>query len=326
MPYLGVRADSEGTGKSRLVELEGSMCLNPSDLQTNPTGASLLRLINHKHPTLLVDESEELQSEGTLTHKIFNAGYKPGGVVPRAFGMDVIPYNVYCPKIYGMIGDPDRTLRSRSIMVLMEKGDIVTDDKSPTFTPIGRRIGKRLNALVTPVMNEISSTYLGYKNMLNTVLPIPRDREIWECLFAICAIVAPGRWDELTEAAIAISALKTAPARRYASLEQASAESIAYEYSEYLARDSYAIAKRLGEKNIHTHVLIAELIKMPMWQHYQSPRGVKIGNKDNGHFVLAAMLQRVAGDDSQPKPVKVKGHLLRGYTVGWLEKIVRRAK
>jgi hypothetical protein len=326
VPYLGVRADAEGEGKTRLVEIVGSMCLNPSPLLTDPTGASLLRRINRDHPTLLLDESEELQDVRSITHRIFNAGYKPGAVVPRADGRAEVTYQVYCPKIFGMIGDPDRTIRSRSIMVKMEKGDIEINDKSPVFNPLAVEIGTHLNAMVTPVMDKISSTYLGYTNMLISVLPIPRDREIWECLFAICEVICPERLDELTTACLAISTLKTAPARRYASLEAASVDSIAYEYSKYLTRDCYEIAKRLGEKNIHTHVLQAELVKMPMWIHYQSPKGVKIGDKSNGHFVLADMLQRVAGDDSEPKTVKVKGKGLKGYTLEWLEKAASRAK
>jgi alkylated DNA repair dioxygenase AlkB len=332
IPYLGIRANTESAGKTRLMQLVGSLCERPSPLLTNPSGASLLRRLDRDHPTLLVDESEELQKSGTDTREIFDSGYKPGAIVSRALGAGEITYAIYGPKIYGMIGDPDRTIRSRSIMVLMEKGDIAIDDKEQVFTPLGNAIGLRLAALVnqhpkntgteprrcTGMMCSIESTYLGFANELQKILPVQRDREIWECLFAICTHIAPGRLTELTWAAQAISTLKTRPARRYADLAGASADADTYQYAQQLARDSYEIARAAGGTNIHTHTLIAELIKSPMWKYFTNPKGVRIGDSD-GHYVLATMLQRALGNHTCPKPVKVQGLLLRGYTLAWLQ-------
>lgn len=317
VPYLGIRANTESAGKTRLMQLVGSLCHNPSPLLTNPSGASLLRRIDRDQPTLLVDESEELQNTKSDTYEIFNSGYKPGGIVPRAQGAGEVEYKIYGPKIFGMIGDPDRTLRSRSIMVYMEKGDIQIDDKEQVFRPIGNRIGVRLATLVAKHVHNIESTYLGGLNVLQAVLPIQREREIWECLFTTCKHITPSRWDELIEAAQAISTLKTRPARRYSDLAEASVESATYQYAMRLLADSYAIAKATGERNIHTLTLVAELVKLPTWKYFSNHKGVKIGDPD-GHYVLAAMLQIARGNATCPKPVKVKGQLLRGYTVAWL--------
>ena len=325
LPYVGVRANTDSAGKTRLMQLIGCMCLRPTPLLTNPSGASLLRRIDKDRPTLLVDESEELQKPNSATREIFNSGYKPGGIVTRAQGAGERSYGVYCAKIYGMIGDPDHPLRARSIMVLMEKGDIRVDDKQQVFEPLGAAIGLRLSALVNQNVTAIESTYLGFVNELRSVLPVQRDREIWESLFAVCKHIVPDRLDELTAAAQGISTLKTRPAKRYSDLKQAMADAVTYQYAEQLARDSYQIAKATGERNIHTHTLITELVKSPTWKFYQNHKGVKIGDAD-GHYVLATMLQRIAGDDSNPKPVKVENQLLRGYTLDWLEKAAARAK
>jgi hypothetical protein len=325
LPYIGVRANTDSAGKSRLMELIGSLCLRPSPLLTNPSGASLLRRITRDHPTLLVDESEELQKPNSNTREIFNSGYKPGGVVTRAQGPGEIVYRVYCPKIYGMIGDPDHPLRARSIMVLLEKGDIRVDDKAQIFAPVGAAIALRLAVMVNQHVHDIESTYLGYANALKAVLPVQRDREIWEALFAICTHLAPERMEELTNAAQAISTLKTRPAKLYVELKQAMADSVTYQYAEQLARDSFSITKASGERNIHTHTLITELVKSPMWKFFENHNAVKIGDPD-GHYVLATMLQMIAGNDACPKPVKVKNHLLRGYTLDWLEQATQRTK
>jgi hypothetical protein len=272
-----------------------------------------------------VDESEELQKAGSDSREVFNSGYKPGGIVTRARGAKEIIYKVYCPKIYGMIGDPDRTLRARSIMVLMEKGDIEVDDKPQMFQSLGIHIGNWLSAVVKRNVLKIDATYLAGNNKLKTILPVQRDREISECLFAVCAHIAPGRLEELTDAAQAISTLKTRPARRYSDLKEASEYATTYQYAGQLARDSYRIAETKGERNIHTQDLIKELVTIPTWKIYQNSKGVRIGDPD-GHYVLASMLQMVAGNDADPKPVKVKNHLLRGYTLDWLAQATQRAQ
>jgi hypothetical protein len=131
--------------------------------------------------------------------------------------------------------------------------------------------------------------------------------------------------EELTNAAQAISTLKTRPAKLYVELKQAMADSVTYQYAEQLARDSFSITKASGERNIHTHTLITELVKSPMWKFFENHNAVKIGDPD-GHYVLATMLQMIAGNDACPKPVKVKNHLLRGYTLDWLEQATQRTK
>lgn len=319
LPYVGVRANTDSAGKTRLMQLVGSMCLRPTMLLTNPSGASLFRLIDRDHPTLLMDESEELQKAHSDTREIFNSGYKPGGIITRAKGEGEVSYSTYCPKIYGMIGDPAQPLRARSIMVLMEKGDIAVDDKPQVFQSLGIDIGNWLSAVVNRNVLRIETTYLTGNNKLKTLLPVQRDREIWESLFAVAEHIAPDRLDELTDAAQRISMLKSRPAKSYSDLKQPMMDSVTYQIAEFLARDSYMIAKARRERNIHTHTLIEELVKLPNWMTFQNHKGVKIGDPD-GSLVLATMLQKVAGNDVCPKPVKVKNQLLRGYTLDWLER------
>ena len=179
--------------------------------------------------------------------------------------------------------------------------------------------------MVNRNMLRIKTTYLTGNNKLKTLLPVQRDREIWESLFAVAEHIAPDRLAELTNSAQGVSTLKTRPARRYSDLKQASADAVTYQYAEQLARDCYQIAKATGERNIHTHALITELVKSPTWNFYQNHKGVKIGDAD-GHYVLANMLQMIAGNDANPKPVKVKNQLLRGYTLDWLGKAAQRVK
>jgi hypothetical protein len=284
-----------------------------------------MRRIDRDQPTLLVDESEELQKAGSDSREVFNSGYKPGGVVPRAQGAGEIVYNTYCPKVYGMIGDPDRPLRARSIMVLMEKGNVAIDDKPQVFQPVGAAIGVRLSSLVTKSVLDIEATYLGDDNTLKAILPVQRDREIWECLFAVCKHIAPNRLEELTAAAQAISTLKTRQAKRYTDLKEASEDATIYQYAGQLARDSHRIAKASGVRLLPTHALIEELVRIPTWKVYQDSKGVKIGDPDNNGHLLASMLQLAAGNDTCPKVLKVRGKSVRGYTLDWLAKAAQRA-
>jgi len=62
-PYLAVVSPTKQCGKTRLLEVLGLMC-SDAERTSNISEAALFRLIEQHHPTLLLDEMEQLREKG----------------------------------------------------------------------------------------------------------------------------------------------------------------------------------------------------------------------------------------------------------------------
>lgn len=127
-PYLYISGD-KGCGKSTLGEVAATVVRAPLST-VGITGAGLVRLVGGSEdeesdlapmPTLFIDEVDALYSgsKEELLRMMLNAGYRKGGVVPRAVGTKVINYSAFCPKFLMGIDNghlPD-TVADRAIRI-----------------------------------------------------------------------------------------------------------------------------------------------------------------------------------------------------------------
>jgi hypothetical protein len=300
VPYLCITSATKGTGKTQAMELVSFLCLRPK-MGTGITPPALFRTVHADHPTLCLDEVEkELSKPNSLFREILNNGYKSGIPVIRAApGGGTVTYDVYCPKIYTMIGDPYETLRDRSIIVMMTRGVSINNEKRAVAQPVANEIGARLHALVWDRRVEIETTYLNYRDKLNFLINL-RDRELWEPLFAICEVLAPGRIKELKETAVTVSTLKTREARKFTQLRDEEVRAMETQYAERLLDDMAFVMS--NTKHVATSVLIQRLrgLTQSPWRSY---RGTGITEDRRGHNLLATM---VAPFGVFPKTIRVK--------------------
>ena len=106
LPYLRARGDY-GTGKSRLIQVVGSICYRPILAGGATTASPIFRIIERLHGTLIIDEADFSKSDmWEEIIKILNAGYTRGqGHVLRSERasdgqpFDVKAYDCYGPKI-----------------------------------------------------------------------------------------------------------------------------------------------------------------------------------------------------------------------------------
>jgi hypothetical protein len=106
LPYLRARGDY-GTGKSRLIQVVGSVCYRPILAGGATTASPIFRIIQRLKGTLIIDEADFSKSDlWEEIIKILNAGYTRGqGHVLRSERasegepFDVKAYDCYGPKI-----------------------------------------------------------------------------------------------------------------------------------------------------------------------------------------------------------------------------------
>lgn len=107
IPYLRVIGDY-GTGKSRFLEVVGSVCYKPIAFMGSASTSSIFRTIHDINGTMLLDEADFRESE-TFSEivRILNAGHRKGGAVqrtqmnPKNNSYDIKTFSVYGPKIIG---------------------------------------------------------------------------------------------------------------------------------------------------------------------------------------------------------------------------------
>jgi hypothetical protein len=72
-------------------------------VSVEPTGPSVYRTVDREHPTLIIDEADDLFYRKSDLRAIVNAGWSRGTKIPRQGRW----YDPFCPKILGILPKPD---------------------------------------------------------------------------------------------------------------------------------------------------------------------------------------------------------------------------
>lgn len=122
--YLRLKSATPRCGKSRLLELVGTLVDPPVPIMTMPTAAILFR---SPRPVLILDEVDNLRQKDKEAYAdvlaILNLAYKKGGVIDRCSGPnhEVKTFDVYRPiALAGIEGIAD-TLADRCFMIPMKR-------------------------------------------------------------------------------------------------------------------------------------------------------------------------------------------------------------
>lgn len=142
--YLFFNCEKE-TGKTKFMRLMEFTSFNGINA-TNPTESSLFRICDSMHPTMLVDDYENLDDDRQkVINQILKVGYKKGG---QTFRMEKfkdnfkpVIFDFYCPKVISNTTELDHIMLTRCIVIRLiktktEKGKLEPDENDPFWQEI----------------------------------------------------------------------------------------------------------------------------------------------------------------------------------------------
>lgn len=271
-PYLVITAGTKRAGKTRLAECMSFVASNPRFAGAMGTAsASLFKLINTEKPTLFMDEAESMSGESANNvRSILNMGYRKGQKVVRVTGNGdnaaVAEYDVYCPKVFILIGDMFDTVRDRSIIIRMKRGTPRNRFTYENAKMEGEALRDSVSDLIDRRKLEFTTAFNEHKGLQFLT---DRDEEIWLPLFAVCQVVCPDRMKELSKNAVDIATEKTQEAAQYVNLMGEEGKTEDDEYATKLLQDMVAVVG--AEKNIGTVDALERLKALPTapWRKFR---------------------------------------------------------
>ena len=207
LPILLITSPLEDCGKSTLLKLVLYLSNRPIPA-SNISAAAIYRTIGDNHPTLVLDEADAFMQEDEAMRGVINSGHERQlAYVIRVVNDsgDTGQFSTWCPKAIARIGQPKRTILSRSIPIRLErksKGTKTEKLKSGhklEFEDLRRKISRLANDIRAQVQ-----LFRSQADWLNN-----RAGDNWEPLFAI-ATAAGDEWLKATEAAALTMSQKVA--------------------------------------------------------------------------------------------------------------------
>jgi Protein of unknown function (DUF3631) len=316
-PYLVITSSTKRSGKTRLGELLSFACSNARNFAAM-TAATLFRSIEAESPTVFFDEAETLSSESANTMRaVLNVGYRKGQTIPRTSGNTIKEYPTFCPKVFILIGDVYDTLRDRSIVVTMRRGEAPQRFIYDVAKGLGAAIAETAAEAIKAHTADIAEVFASHPRL---DFLTDRDEEIWTPLFTLAHIFCPDRINELSQCAVDIATEKTAESRRYTQLESED-QSADAEYAEKLLLDLYALLLTHG-KIIASREAV-DLLKQVPTSPWRKFRGAGLSIRD-----MANMLSRFGVKPARIAKGSGRGNqtFLRGYKLAEVETAVRGIK
>jgi len=210
-PRLAVLSDLPASGKTRVLEL-AALLSHDGTIETDPTGPALVAMISQRHPTVLIDETDNIfGTNGGGSHRslraVLNSGYRQGATVSRRSGGAYVQDCVYGAIGFGGLGILPATLASRSVIIRMAPrgpGQTIEPYYPRMHAPLGAGIGAAAGAWVSSVALDLATAWPSLPDGVQD-----RSAEIWEALIAV-ADAAGGDWPARVRAACVELALGSA--------------------------------------------------------------------------------------------------------------------
>jgi hypothetical protein len=192
-PILAATSVEPDSGKSTLIGVLKFLVPKPF-VSVEPSGPSVFRMVDYNHPTLIIDEADDLFHRKSNLRAIVNAGWSRGTKIPRIMKCETCWFDPFCPKILGVLGTTKlpRTVASRSIIIRMwpkrpdEKAEDFTFADDETFVNIRRKAVRWVADNASILKGSKPPLPLGLNNRLAAN---------WRLIFAIAA-QAGGGWSK----------------------------------------------------------------------------------------------------------------------------------
>jgi hypothetical protein len=204
-PHLAITSPEKRCGKTTLLDLLNQVVPRPR-YTTNISPAALYRMVELERPTLLMDESQSISRRGSeaseVIREILNAGTGRNAKVIRCGGerMDqIVEFSVYGPKVFAMIGEPDRVLADRCLPVALRRKtnqDQVQRYRLREVEEVGAEVRAELEQWATENTEKAREAY---DQLEPFAIENDRMADLLMPLQAVLAIADPDRLKELEE-------------------------------------------------------------------------------------------------------------------------------
>lgn len=313
-PYMVITSDTKRSGKTRLAEILSFACSNPVNSGAM-SPAAIYKTMADEQPTIFFDEAETLNSEAAnVMRSVLNMGYRKGSVIRRVLGNQVQEYQTYCPKVFILIGDVYDTLKDRSMVIRMKRGEPKERFVYETAKTEGATIREEIAKIVEETRFSIIEKFTEFKGIKFLT---DRDEEIWTPLFVVASVLCPERIKELSRAAVDMSTEKTMDSRRYVNLLGEEEKARDDEYAQRLLVDMVTVIN--GEKHVTTVDVIRKLweLETSPWRKFKG-EGLTLHN-------LADMLSRfgVRPCNIQIGTGRKNRKIVKGYKLADVKKAIR---
>jgi hypothetical protein len=324
-PYLQVTSMFKGSGKSTLLDLLYLVCRDP-EIFTDPTGATIFRVIRDRRPTLLCDQQEKLGGSAiNVLNTILLTGYTRDAAVPRVVKGEVVKFPTGCPKACALIGDLNDTLRDRCIIVKMRRAT-PKEDLDSTYEAAeerGHALRARAIASVSDAMDEIKA---GIPESDKVPLRY-REKQIWRPLFTMCAVFCPARMSEFVRAAADLSVeKKTGRQYRAHALRECEKAADQEMWGRWLLEDMVKVMRAIGRDTVETAEIIAALYALDdaPWRKFGGPEEIE-GDGLTAQKMAHLLEPFGVGPRRFWFGPKKRGNQKRGYKTAELEEGLRRS-
>jgi hypothetical protein len=252
-PRLVLRSPTKGCGKSTLRRVLSRLVVRPYEA-IDITGPTLFRPIGQWHPTVFVDEANEIDwSTARDLVGVINSGHcrdDPG--VPRCVGPDleVRLFRVWAPLCLALIGFLPSTIAERSIVIEMRK--------KLRATPVQRLLRNDRDAGAHELARRCARWAVDHQITLENAEPeLPmtlgdRPADNWRPLLAVADLLELGK--EARAAAVALAVVDD------------DGEDLGLQ----LLADIYLVFQKLGKKQLTSAQIVAQLLQMEgrPWPEY----------------------------------------------------------
>jgi putative DNA primase/helicase len=199
-PRLAVHSPVRRCGKTTLLDVLACLVQRPK-LAASVTAATVLRVVEKHHPTLLIDEAEAALSDNEELRKVIDSGHRRNGTGMRSVGdnHETREFSTYTPVAIALIGKRlPPTTTDRSIVV-----DLQRRKQSEKITRF--RIGRapHLDVLARKIVRWIADNGERAGSSIEPQMPdglYNRAADNWEPLLMVAEAV-DGHWPIRSRAA-----------------------------------------------------------------------------------------------------------------------------
>jgi len=299
-------ADDEGNAAKTLLCSYLQYQTPRGKMVTDPSGASFFRMIDRNHPTLIIDNAENLFKRKKVLIDLLAASWTRGVPVTRQEHGVTVEYDVFCPKIIGAIAGlnflpPNAMGRAIHFGMLPKLASETVEEfryaDDAELLTLRQKLARFAFDSAERLRNANVELPEGFDNRL---------RDNWKLMFAI-ADLAGGSWPKRIRAA----AVKLT--KQY--------------YEPSVGRQCLSLFVELFQRSEYDGIVLSG------WAHKQfiaDPTSVWVNYKGKGPITQLGIANILAGYPStlggpiRPDVIHPRGRPAdRGYKLEWFETVLR---
>jgi hypothetical protein len=213
-PYL-ILVGAKKSGKSTVLDFLSLICWNATKKMACPSESSLFRLVQCAKPTQLIDEIHRLLIRPDISgalQSVLEVGFEKDGVVPRVDRENRVVelFEVYSPK--ALASREKLEVEDKGIVFIMQPATDVRYGKARQRLVFEKELPALRIELIKFALTHWEEIKKEYERLEPDDKLYGRDFLLFAPLLAVCKVIFPDRFKEMTEYAERASAEKVGEA------------------------------------------------------------------------------------------------------------------